>query len=112
MVRSHLHLVESSALTAAVAVVLAACSGGCLSSFVGPDGGELARGLSQRELRVLPFCYLGLKLDDPQGAATMKAILESHKPVLVILDSLIRFHSHLQKIAQAFVCSLPLLRRQ
>jgi hypothetical protein len=40
MVRSHLQAVEARALTAAVAAVLAACSGGCLSSFVGPDGAD------------------------------------------------------------------------
>ena len=53
---------------------------------------EQARGLSGRDLPIFPFCFLGLKLDDPQQLDTLRAILSEYRPVAVFLDSSIRFH--------------------
>jgi hypothetical protein len=43
----------------------------------------------------IPLRYLSknhLRLDAPRGLSTLRAEIEAHRPVLVVLDSLIRFH--------------------
>lgn len=51
------------------------------------------RGLAERGLPVFALSYASLKVDDPQGLDALLRLVREHRPAVVILDSLIRFHS-------------------
>ena len=55
---------------------------------------KLARGrdLVGRALPFFTFSFTGLRLDDPVGIDTLRALVECYRPGLVILDSFVRFH--------------------